>query len=271
MEKVIKERKDVDVNLTWDLTSIFKTNDEFEAAIENMINLTSKIELGYKGKLNSAKDINACLDLYREVVRLMYITGTYADLAFSVDYSNNENQARSLKTGDILADVDSRLSFIKSELIEANEDELQKAIDSSKENKHFLIDIKREKPYKLHPEVERVLSALSNTLNAPYHIYEQTKLADMDFPSFQVDGKIYPLGYAMYENVYEYEVNAEVRREAFREFSNKLRDYQNTTAAIYQTQVQKEKTIASLRGFESVFDSLLFPQKVDRDLYNRQI
>jgi oligoendopeptidase F len=35
--------------------------------------------------------------------------------------------------------------------------------------------------------------------------------------------------------------------------------------------VQKEKTLASLRGFDSVIDSLLFIQNVDRDLYDRQI
>ncbi len=42
-------------------------------------------------------------------------------------------------------------------------------------------------------------------------------------------------------------------------------------AATYQVQLQKEKTLANLRGFDSVFDSLLFHQKVDRELYNRQI
>jgi len=51
----------------------------------------------------------------------------------------------------------------------------------------------------------------------------------------------------------------------------KLKEYQHTIAAAYQTQVQKEKTLATLRGFDSVIDSLLFNQKVDRDLYNRQI
>lgn len=271
MEKLIKERKDIDVNLTWDLTSIFKTNEEFIAAMDEMNRLTAKIEEEYKGKLSTAKNMNACLDLYREVIRFMVLTSSYADLALSVDYTNNENHARSLETSNKISEINSRLSFVKSELIEASVEELEIASRSSKENAQFLEDIKREKPYALHPEVERVLSALSNTLSAPYNIYEQTKLADMDFPSFTVDKKTYPLAYAMFENEYEYEVNTDVRREAFKAFSSKLREYQYTTAAAYQTQVQKEKTLASLRGFDSVLDSLLFSQKVDRNLYNRQI
>lgn len=271
MEKIIKNRKDVDINLTWDLSSIFKTEEEFEATLKELSVLTSKIEMEYKGKLTTADAMNGCLDLYREVVRLMTLTGTYVQLAVSVDYSNNENQARYFKIINQLTDADSRLSFIKSELIEASQDELEKAIASSKENSHFLWDIKREKPYAMHPEVERVLSSLSSTLEAPYHIYEQAKLADMTFPSFTVDDKTYPLGYALFENDYEYEVNTKIRRKAFREFSKKLREYQYTTAATYQIEVQRQKTMATLRGFGSVIDSLLFSQKVDKTLYNRQI
>ena len=50
-----------------------------------------------------------------------------------------------------------------------------------------------------------------------------------------------------------------------------MQEYKYTIAATYQTQVQKEKVIADLRGFDSVIDSLLFSQKVERDLYHRQI
>ncbi|MCC8181603.1 MAG: M3 family metallopeptidase, partial [Clostridiales bacterium] len=54
-------------------------------------------------------------------------------------------------------------------------------------------------------------------------------------------------------------------------FSAKLREYENVTAAAYNAQGQTEKTMAALRGYDSVFDSLLFGQKVDQSLYHRQI
>ena len=59
-----------------------------------------------------------------------------------------------------------------------------------------------------------------------------------------------------------------MRRAAFDAFSAKIRQYENVTATAYNTQVQTEKTIATLRGFDSVFDSLLFGQKVTRELYD---
>ena len=74
-----------------------------------------------------------------------------------------------------------------------------------------------------------------------------------------------------FEGEWEYVADTKLRRAAFETFSKKLAEYQNTIAGAYQTQVQKEKTIADLRGYDSVIDYLLFPQKVDRSLYDRQI
>ena len=271
MGKVLKERKDVDQSLTWDLSAIYATEEQYNSAVKGMEKLASEIEEDYKGKLNTSININACLDKMRKLAQLMILTGSYAELSVSVDYTNNENQDRSFKLMNISSNIESRLSFVKSEIIQADEKVLDSAISESKENSNYLKDIKRDKTHALHPEVERTLAALSGTLEAPYSIYEQAKHADMDFKNFTVDGVEYPLGYALFENEYEYENDTKVRRAAFEAFSAKLREYQYTTAAAYQTQVQKEKTLATLRGFDSVIDSLLFPQKVDRDLYNRQI
>lgn len=271
MEKVLKERKDVDENLTWDLSAIYATDEEFQKDVNEMKELSLKIEKEYKGKLKEAVKINECLDKLRKLYEIRDLTSYYVELAVSVDYTNNENQDKYSKMANIISEMESRLSFIESDIIQADEKILDAAINDSKENSNYLRDKKREKSHVLHPEVERVLAALSGTLEGPYKIYEQAKHADMNFKNFTVDKKEYPLGYALFENEYEYECNTRVRRAAFKAFSDKLKEYECTTAAAYQLQVQKEKSMAALRGFDSVIDSLLFHQKVDRDLYNRQI
>lgn len=271
MKKVLKERKDVDTALTWDLSAIYATDEEFQSAVKEMKELSSKIEKDYKGKLNKSSNINECLDELRKLYQYKDLIYSYVELSVSVDYANSENQDKYSKIINIISDMESRLSFIESEIIQATDEVLDDAINESKENSNYLKDKKREKVHALHPEVERVLAALSGTLEGPYKIYEQAKHADMDFKSFKVEEKEYPLGYGLFENEYEYEKDTKVRRAAFKVFSDKLAEYQYTTAAAYQLQVQKEKSMATLRGFDSVIDSLLFPQKVDRDLYNRQI
>lgn len=271
MGKVLLDRKDVDQSLTWDLSAIYATEEDYNLAMKELQELSVEIEKNYKGKLNVPNNINECLDKMRKLHELAYLTGSYANLAVSVDHTNNENQERFMRLMNIESDMSSRLSFVDSELIQADESVIDEAINQSKDNSNYLKDIKRNKAHALHPEVERVLAALSSTLDAPYNIYERAKLADMNFKNFTVDGEEYPLSFGLFEDEWESDSNTKIRRAAFEAFSSKLREYQHTIAGAYQTQVQKEKTMATLRGFDSVIDSLLFSQKVDRDLYNRQI
>ena len=271
MTKSLLERRDVDEKLTWDLSAIFKTEEEFDNAVKQVEQITVEIENSFKGKLYNANSIVKCLNKLQILHQVVVLAGTFAQLAVSVDQTNVENQTRQMKFSNIMSSIESRLSFIESEIIETDEENINQAISISKENEGYLKDILRRKQYALHPEVEKALSALSNTLGSSYGIYNKAKLADMDFGAFTVEGKEYPLSFVLFEGEWEYESDTKVRRAAFGAFSKKLREYQHTIAGTYQTQVQKEKTMAELRGFDSVIDSLLFPQEVERELYDRQI
>ncbi len=267
----LAKRNDVPVELTWDLSLIYPTEEAMLTDAQKMKALSLSMEESYKGKLTSAAIINQCLDDYQEVYRLITLTANYCDLAVSVDYYNSANQTRNDRINSLISEIFSRLTFIESELSEQSEDLLTEAMQQSDTNRCYLAEILRNKPHRLNPETERALSALSQTFSAPYQIYNMAKLADMKFDSFTVDGKEYPLGYSLFEDNYEYEENTAVRRSAFDAFSKKIREYENVTAAAYNAQLQTEKTMATLRGFDSVIDSLLFPQQVSCELYNRQI
>ncbi len=267
----MKDRRDVEELLTWDLSAIFSTEEAFNTAVKDVEDGTKEIVENYKGKLNTPQVINECLDKMRKVTEIMNITASYASLSVSVDQTNYKNQERYMKLMNVITDLQSKLSFVDSEITEADENVIEEAMNASKENYNYLKSIKRFKPHALHPEVEKTLAALSEALDSPYSIYNRTKLADMDFGTFIVDGEEYPLSFVLFENHYEFETNTKVRRAAFQAFSSKLKEYQNTLATVYGVQVQKEKTLANLRGFDSVIDSLLFSQEVDKDLYNRQI
>ena len=267
----LMQRKDVPVELTWDLGAIYDSEEKWKADVERIRRMTDEIEKEYKGKLTTAEAIQACLDKYRALDQLRILTGTYCSLAASVDYSDAALQERDAAFSRLDAQIYSRLSFIDSELIAQDEDLLRRAAAQGGPNQPYLEDLLRQKPYQLQPETERVLAALSPAVNAPYQIYNMAKLADMKFPSFQAEGEEHPLGYSLYEDKYEYDPRTEVRREAYKAFYGKLREYENVTASAYQANVQREKILADQRGYKSVFDYLLFWQKVDRSLYDRQI
>lgn len=264
-------RKDVKKELTWDLTLIYKDEAALMADADRLEKLTGEIESLYKGKLGSAETVNKCLDEYREAVGIITLIGNYCELATSVDYYDTHNMELAGKMNRKLSECMSRLSFIDSELAVQDNAVIEEAVNSSEANANYLKDVLRGKPYLLNPETERVLTALSQTTGAPYEIYNTVKLADMKFPDFEVDGRKYPLGYSLFEDDYEYDERTDVRRTAFEAFSSKLCEYENVTATAYNAAVQYEKTMADLRGFDNVFASLLFGQKVDESMYNRQI
>ena len=264
-------RKDVPVELTWDLSLIYPTDAAMEADLEEAKKLAYHIEAAYPGRLNDPEMIVECLREYEQLQIKLYLISNYTDLAVSVDYYDTAAQEKNEKIAALEAQIASRLSFIESEINAADEAVLDEAIAKAHRSKHYLEDIRRGKPHQLSPETEKVLAALRKSFSTPYEVYNMAKLADMKFPSFTVDGKEYPLGYSLFEDDYEYERDTNVRRAAFKAFSDKIRQYENVTATAYNSLVTTEKVIANLRGFDSVFDYLLFDQKVTREMYDRQI
>lgn len=180
MAKELKDRKDVEEHLTWDLSGIYSSEEDYNEAIKELKDLAIEIEKEFKGKLNSLRNINGCLDKLRKVRELADLTGNYAELSLSVDHTDSDNMDRYMRFTNIMSGISSSLTFIDSEIMEADESLIDEAIKESRENQPYLQDIKRAKAHALHPEGERVLAALSGSLDAPYSIYEQAKMAGVD-------------------------------------------------------------------------------------------
>ncbi len=271
MAEELLKRKDVPVEETWDLSLIYPTEDAFKKDLEEVQTTCDEIVRDYQGRLDTPERIVGCLKKYERVYELMTLLVNYTDLAVSVDYYDQANMQRNDRTRNIIRDVESSLSFIDSEIIEQSEEVLKEAMAQAGSCKGYIKELLRKKPHQMHPEAERVLATLSGALELPYEAYNTAKLADMKFDAFEVEGKKYPLGYSLFEDNYEYEPDTKVRRAAFEAFSAKLRDYENTNGTLYNSFVQTQKTLATLRGFKSIYDKDLFEDHVNQDLYHRQI
>lgn len=271
MAEKLLSRAEVPKELTWDLTLIYKSEELMWNDLEECKRIVAHMEETYKGHLDTPENIVACMKELERLNELATLIGNYTSLAVSVDYYDGDNLTRDAKVNSVFSDLFSRVSFVDSEIVLQDDAVIERAINLAEGTKNYLKNILRSKPHQLGAETERVLAAYNQIFEAPYTIYEQTKLADMKFDSFTVDGREYPLGYSLFEDDYEYEKDTAVRRAAFKAFSAKLRQYENVTACAYNTEVLKQKITADLRGYSDVFESLLFEQHVSRELYNRQI
>ncbi|KGR79488.1 oligoendopeptidase F [Ureibacillus manganicus] len=264
-------RSEVKIEETWDLTHLFQSDEAFEKALEEAKADTTKLVETFKGKISNVDSVVSVINDYQELYKKMIPIGTFANLALSVDQTNDAAQLRAAKVGQIMASISAETSFVTSELLELDEALLEEASKKAPEFSVMIQELIRKKPYQLHPEVEKALAAFGTTFDGPYELYNTTKLVDMKFDDFEVNGEKFPLSYNLFEGDWELEHDTEKRRAAFNAFSNKLKDYQHTTAKTYDMHLQTEKTNSDLRGYDSIFDSLLFNQQVDRSLYNRQI
>lgn len=264
------DRKDAPIEQTWDLSLLFETVDDYEQTKNEHLQLVDQFVNKYEGKLDSVDQIKSALEEYRTILQMGTRLGTYCSLAVEANVFDKEASKRLALIRSHMAKSAAELSFLQSELLQLDL-ELLKEAAKNEEDRVYIEELIKLKPHTLSKDVEATLKALSNTLEYPYQAYNDIKFRDLAFDSFEVNGNSYDMTYNTFEDRYQESSDKDLRREAFNQFEKTIEKYKNSTASAYNAQIQKEKTIATLRGYESVIDYLLENQDVSRDLYNRQM
>ena len=270
MSEGLPLREEIPVRETWDLKDLFTSDQAFYQTLEQVVQMSLDFNHTYYQKLNNIETIEKALDEYERILIEIDRLYNYPELRLSVDTANEEAQKVNAKLNTTSGKLASLLSFVDSEILELS-DEIISELRSQTKYPHFIKQLQDRKPYQLSADVEKVLATLTPTLRSPFELYGTTKSLDINFESFDYEGVTYPLDYATFENEYEDHPSPEFRRKSFRAFSDALRQYQHTTAATYNMQVQQEKIEADLRGYDSVIDYLLQDQEVTKDMFDRQI
>lgn len=268
-------REQVDTEKTWNIQDIFQTEKEFETAMEQVDKDVLRF-LTYKGELaKNAETLLTGLQLMERILVQLSHLGNYAGLQFATDGMNSHHQARYTKANALITKVEAQLAFVKPELLSLPNEVIRQYIEAEPglmNYEKYLFDIVKQKPHILSLEVEEALSSFGELMQAPGHIYEQSKSADMIFRSFEDEnGQNLPMSETLYEDKYEIATSTTVRRNAYASYMETLNQYKNTYAATYQTEVTKQITMARLRGYESVTDMLLEPQDVTQQMYHQQL
>lgn len=264
------KRNEVDKSLTWDLSDIFKTEEDYKKALKEIVEKTDNFVKTYEGKLNCYCTINSCLEDLKPIYVLIDLTSNYAGLDYETDLGGKEQFERVVNFENIISDVYSKLSFVETEILENDEEIIKKAMEESAENRRFLEKLLYRKPHTLSKDVESVLSSLSFSFETPYRVYQQSKMQDLSFEDIEVNGVKTPMTYNIFEGSYEVNSNTEFRRDAFKKFYKTLEKYENTFASAYYSHVQQDKNMSKVRNYDSVFDYLLDSQEVTREMYDRQ-
>jgi oligoendopeptidase F len=278
MEKTIERRltrSEVPEELTWNLKDLFVSDEAWEAELASIDADISAVSQ-YKGTLGQgSKTLLSCLSAQEQVSMKLIKAFTYASLRQSADGTDPINQANSAKISALRTKVSAALSFIDSEILALPEGKVEDYIQEEPELlpfQKYLQELIQKKAHTLSPETEEAIAALGEVLNAPYQIFGMSKLTDMQFASIEDEnGNELPNSFALFETRYEFSANTNVRRKAYASFVNTLKQYKNTFAATYATEVKKQVALSRLRKYDSVTEMLLEPQQVTEEMYNNQL
>ncbi|GEK89035.1 oligopeptidase F. Metallo peptidase. MEROPS family M03B [Alkalibacterium putridalgicola] len=271
MSEEMKKRSEIAEELKWDLSDIFPDQAAFEEALEALPKEVDAFSTKYDGNLTDITTVVQAIKEYEEIIAKASHLGQYGRLPVSVDITDSEAQQQARHTSNVLAGASAKLSFFQSQIEDLDEGTLNAVVEIEPVYEAYIRKIKKSKLAKLDPKVEEALAQLSPVFDAPSEIFEQARSADADYGTFEVDGKEYPLSFVLYEEVYMYSDDPKIRRAAYDKFSKVLGQYKNVVATGYYTALQSEKTLATMRGYDSIFDYLLEDQEVTQDLYHRQI
>lgn len=269
------QRSEVPENLKWKVEDLFSSVEEWRSSLEKIENSLSIFE-DFNGKLSESSTILLdCLKAQESLLEKLVLVGTYASLKQSEDGTNPINQANSSLFASLHAKVNAATSFIQSEILELPDETLARFLEEEQGLEPYKRNINKitaTKKHALSSETEKVLASLGQIHASPYLVYQNSKLADMTFDSIEdEDGNELPVSFALFEDVYEFSPNVNIRRNAYKAFTDSLKKYNNTFAAAYGTEVKKQVTLANVRNYESVTDMLLEPQEVTTEMYNNQI
>lgn len=271
MAEELKKRSEVSEQEKWDLSAIFETEADHEKVLEEFQKAVVSFIETYKGNLKDAQTVVEALKQYETIIAKMGHLQQYRMLPVQADITDGDATSKLRSIMTVLSKESAKLSFFDSEVLTLSEEELDQVVELEPDFKAWVRKTKKSKRAALDPKVEEAFELLSPVLNSFQEIFEQARSNDPDFGTFEVDGKEYPLSFVLYEDFYMYHTDPKVRRASYDKFNEVLGQYKNTVANAYYNQVVKEKTIATMRGYESVIDYLLEPQEVTREMYNRQI
>ncbi|XGA32405.1 oligoendopeptidase F [Virgibacillus sp. CBA3643] len=268
-------RDEVPEEQKWNLNDLFTSDEAWEHELALTQENVSEV-IQFKGELGaSATNLLNGLAAQEQLEERVTRVATYASLKSSADGTDPDNQRDSAKVSSALATISTKLSFVQSELLQLSDETIDQFLKEEPKLQTYqkaLQDIAEKKPYTLTPELEETLAALSEVHNAPYMIYGRSKSSDMQFDSItDEDGSELPMSAALYEDRYELAADKTTRRNAYVSFIKTLKQYQNTFAATYATEVKKQVTMSRLRSYDSVTDMLLQPQEVTKDMYHNQL
>jgi len=271
-EKKIPTRAEIPAQDKWDLTSLFKTDDDWEKALSQIEPLAKEIAT-YKGKLNSSKEtLLEALTKLSNLYQITEIVENYASLQHNADEGDQNALNKQGRAQMTAVNAFSELSFFDSEVTAIENNKIEQWIEEPEfaDYKIYIQKLLHLKPYILSEKEERLLALQSESSETAYKTFSILENLELDFGTIEVDGKQLPLTQTTWSQFLK-NPDRNVRKAAYERFYGVFEKHQNTFASLYAGSVNQDIFETKARGYNSCLEHALYSNKVPVEVYKNLI
>jgi len=272
MEKQ-KLRSELDDNYKWDLSLIYKSEEDFNNDLKIAAEEIKKV-VDFKDLLSSSSRLLEYIEYDEKTERLLYKLYYYAHLNHDSDTTNTKYQQMVRKVGDLLNEYSELGSYIRPLFMQTDYSVIEKYMEENPKLKDYEFSFQKMYRYQEHTlteKEEKILSTLSNTISNPSDTYEALTDSDMEYGEITLeDGSKLEMTDSNFRNLIE-SSSREERIQAFNMMYDTYAKFKNTITKTYTGDMDAAIAIAKLRNFTSARTAALYGDNVDTSIYDNLI
>lgn len=259
---------------TWDLTTIFASDEDWERAFKKLEGYLGREE-EVKGKIgDSAQHLLEALLLDTEIDEQLGKVYVYAHLKHDQDTSNAKYTAFEQRAANLASQFSARWSFMLPELMSIDEATLKSYVAELDGLQRFKFDLERinkKRPHVLSESEEKILAEASEALSASTNTFGMFNNADLKFDNVKdKEGNSLPLSHGNYITYLESDDRV-LRENAYKEVYSKYGQFNNTLAQTLAGKVKASVFSSKVRNYESARAQALSNNDIPESVYDNLV
>ncbi|HEM2683640.1 TPA: oligoendopeptidase F [Streptococcus suis] len=266
-----KQRYEIEEKYQWDLTTIFPTDEAWEAELADLQAETEKTKEFAGHLLDSAKSLLEISETQLSLMRRIEKLYVCASMKNDQDTREGKYQEFQAKAMGLYAVFSQAFAFYEPEFMGITEEKLEafKVEEPALvQYSHQFEKLLAAKDHVLSQEVEEVLAATSEIFESPAETFSVLDNASLRFPEItDEDGHLVPLSHGNYIHFMESK-NRDVRQEAYEAMYGTYEQFQHTYAKTLQSNVKVNNLKARLRKYDSARHASLAANFIPESVYD---
>lgn len=269
-----KQRNEIEEKYQWDLSTIFPTDEAWEAELTAITADLSQADQFAGHLLDSADQLLAGTETVLELGRRLEKLYVYAHMKNDQDTREGKYQEYYAKAISLYSQFEQAFSFYDPEFLEITDEQYQAFLAENaglQLYKHYFERLLQEKAHILSQREEELLAGASEIFGAASETFGILDNADMTFPVIKDEtGEKVQLTHGTYISLME-SSNREVRKAAYEAMYDTYKQFQNTYAKTLQTNVKVQNYRAKVRNYSSAREAALAANFVPETVYDNLV